>query len=1160
MSNPQLSALGFGSQTFDEVESKVIKQVSLTRGTVAVFDDPAGIRVVLPAATGNVGATTVLVRSRNTVPGQLTQESDTVAKVRLVPADGTPVEFTAAVGDWCLAEQAASRAMNLEIGAAAVKANIERIHAVNLRRRRRSGKNGLPPVLKSSPKTTECHLAGTVVAWAMKTNKLTKNTWYQVLVESVVPVTVAVPVTVGKIAVGDHLVCDAVMSVTVADPATSGAIVDAVENVGPVKEAQPPRSADRTSEATGTVPTTNLATSLDDRKLLALGFAASSPDALVSEVRRSSQLHRVFEDAHGNFSEIRRYEDSSGAVVLLIEEPDRAARLIPMISGDAADRVEATAGALRGDATLDLYAGDVSVTGVPADSDDYWSGPGSTSHLTPGKRTGTGALATDVRVSEATGHVLRKMVPDSADDGRTWISGRVTAVEPQLNELTGLEWYRVTVDAGVPVTVAVPETVDMIPEIGSTLWGNVCFCVQGGAWQVPWKPEEETVAEPAPESAPVPSSTAPVPSEEPEDTELEDIDDIDDGIVPARPAGGTSSPAIGEENPTRAATEPEAEEQAPTPEHSPLPTSALTLTDPAGSMEGITDRAPLPQGWLSYVEKSLGVDHRTPDNTSSPQVTQLNWSAPFVVAEVRNTSDDPYLRTVHVDLRFPLTASFCDCEIFTDHASCSHLYPAFRHLHDALGEEGPSAEELFDRLGDDPVGAFFAKYASDGHAVAQFTAAVQENGGDSRQAIRDVIAGLLGTETPGDPGIRRVVDDAVDNDLDLLPVLHMVMTHVGENPDDGSRNDLFRVIDMSFNGDPSQELRRSALQALPTLFTASDVPDDDRRSLAALVVTLFRRGNVSDTLPFLTAEDHLGKPGTHTLRSLLGSWRNELSTGTGAMKTTDGDRFRTLYRLTADAFGTLHERVTSLLEADPPELTTAVLLLENHGDHEKALESLQIMLKHLPANVTTTTPYQMPLHDALQILMKNHRKKGAAKVARRQFRENPCWDSYRDLEDALRMSGVAMILQERDQILAQLDDTEELTLDEVEILVRLRLQTRDFDKALTVMEDRNLYNREWAADTEELRGFIRATIGGNLPDKIIDIAFRDAGLATRNDGSADADGLKDAAEILRTARDVAGRVKKSAEFSRALAVFRKAHRHNALFMALLDGAGLTSGN
>lgn len=121
------------------------------------------------------------------------------------------------------------------------------------------------------------------------------------------------------------------------------------------------------------------------------------------------------------------------------------------------------------------------------------------------------------------------------------------------------------------------------------------------------------------------------------------------------------------------------------------------------------------------------------------------------------------------------------------------------------------------------------------------------------------------------------------------------------------------------------------------------------------------------------------------------------------------------------------------------------------------------------------------------------------------------------------MSGVAAILQERDRILVQLDDSEELTLDEVEVLVRLRLRTRDFDKALTVMESRSLYERGWAADTEDLRGFIRASIGGNLPDRIVDIAFRDAELAAGNDGTVDADGLKVAAGILVTAQAVAGR-------------------------------------
>lgn len=1163
MSNPQLSALGFGSRTFDGVESKVIGQVSLTPGVAAVFDDPSGIRVVLPAATAHVGTNTVLVRSKETVPGRLTQKSDTIAKVRLIPADGDPVEFDAAVGDWSLADRAASRAMELEIGATAVKANIERIHAVNLRRRRRSGKNGLPAVFRSSPTTTECHLAGTVVAWTMKTNKLTRGTWYQVLVESVVPVTVAVPVTVGKISVGDHLVCDAVMSVTVAGPTETEVNAGPVESIETVGETLLTQPVDRTA----VVPTVDLATSLDDRKLLALGFAAGSHDALVSEVRDSSQLHRVFEDSHGDFVDVRRYEDPSGAVLLLVEDRNGSTRMIPLISGDSADRVEMTAGPSRGNATLDIYAGDVSTTGVPADSDDYWSAPGTTDHLTPSKGAGAGALAVDVRISGATGPVLRKTVRDP-DRGLMWISGDVISNEVQLNELTGLEWYRVTVDAGVPVTVAVPETVAVIPEIGSRLWGDVRFCVQSGVWKTPGKQQEEetaaeTVAEPAPEPAPVPAPAAPVPAGDPEDTELEDIDDIDDiddldddefpGAVTDAPVHAVDTPEITDEG--RAARS----EPTSLPEPAPAPAAGPSPVDPVEAEDTVTERPPLPRGWLSYVEKRLGVDHGNRQDAGALHATGLSWSVPFAVIEVRDTVEDPYVHTVHVDLRFPLTASFCDCEAFAEHASCSHLYPAFRHLHDVLGEEGPSAEELFDRLGGNPVEAFFAQYVSDGKAMSQFAEAVQKNGGDSRQAVRDVITGIAGPETAGALAVRKSVDDAVANDLDMTPVLRRVVEHVAGDPGDGSRNDLFRVIDLILSEDPSEDLRWSVLQALPTLFITSGVTDDDRRSLAALVIALFRRGS-SDPLPFLAAEDHLNNPGTGMLRSLLSRWRSDLATGSNATKNSDGPRFRKLYRLAADAFGTVRERVTSLLEADPPELTTAVLLLEGHGDHEKALEALQIMLKHLPANVTTTTPYQMPLHDALQILMKNHRKKGAAKFARRQFRENPCWDSYRDLEDALKMTGAADVLQERDRILVQLDDTEELTLDEVEVLVRIRLRARDFDKALTVMESRGLYERGWAADTEDLRGFIRATIGGNLPDEAVGIAFRDAELVTQDDGSVDADRLKDAAEILSTARDVAGRIKKSEEFDRSLAAFRKTHRHNALLMALLDAKKLTGQN
>uniref|UniRef100_UPI0028A8AF2C hypothetical protein n=1 Tax=Corynebacterium variabile TaxID=1727 RepID=UPI0028A8AF2C len=372
------------------------------------------------------------------------------------------------------------------------------------------------------------------------------------------------------------------------------------------------------------------------------------------------------------------------------------------------------------------------------------------------------------------------------------------------------------------------------------------------------------------------------------------------------------------------------------------------------------------------------------------------------------------------------------------------------------------------------------------------------------------IDSIAESEAAGTPStVQNYVCEAINSDRDMLPVLHKVVAEAA-TPSDDSQAALCRVIDLILSRRPNRERKRAALRALPVLFTMPGTTDEDRKALAAL------------------------------------SGR------------ADKTRLRMLSRLTVETFGTVQERVTFLRETSPPELATAVLLLEGDGRIDDALQLLSELLKIQPKNVTTITPYQLPLHDALQLLIKHGRKKTAAKVARQQFRENPCWDSYLDLEEALRMTSVADSLQERDQIVARLDDTDELTLDEVEILVRLRLRAREFDKALAVMEGRGLYEREWAMDTEELRKNIRTTIGRHLPDRVVDIAFRDAELAARNDVSVDAAELMNAAEILYTGRGVAERVGKSDEFSNALASFRKTHRINSLLMVFLDGQGLTS--
>lgn len=1136
MSHPLLTALGFGAVTFNRVEGLATDLIDSSPGSTAVFDDPSGIRVVLPATSG-VSASTILVRSPATTPGVLSRKSNTVARVHLSSTSGRPVEFDAAVGDWSLFGQTASEKTELEIGAVAVKANIERLRAVDLRKQRRKGKTPVAATFKPLERKvvdgmSAYHLSGTVVSWALRTNRLTRGTWYQVLVDSVVRITVAVPVSAGKIAVGDQLVCDAVMCVSPRDQTAS-------------------HHSDTTGPSAVVGPTEEPAMSAEDKMLLALGFAAGSRESLVKEARKASQETRGHRTGAGaNVLYIQRYEEPSGAVLLVVEQQIGESRLVPLVHGNSPQRMETTAAQPRGTTVLDIYDGDDALTGIPADSDDYWSLPGSVSHLTTDGNIGPGALAVDIRIADTPGPVLRKVVVDHVSDGLTWISGRIVASEPQLNELTGLEWYKLTVDVGVPVTVAVPETVGTVPETGTRLWGNVRFCVQSGAWQ--GKGPARATGEPLPHATPAPALPAKAPVHGPEKDELEDIDDIDDSpsvVISVPDASGTGAEA----NPTIAdELEAAPAETAPHPAMKPAPTAA----DIAEDADALVDRTPLPRGWLSYVEKSLDVDPGKLGD--SPHVTLPRLSAPFVVAEVRKTPGDPYIHTTHIDRRFPLTASFCDCSDFTEHNTCDHLYPAFHRLHNVLGEEAPSAEELFDRLGDNPVEAFFSQYASDSHAMVLFTQAVQRNGGDSRQAVRTVITGIAAPESATALVLRRYVDDAVDQDLDLLPVLHKVTAHVTVTPDDGSRNDLFRVIDMILGRKPSRELQREAVQALPALFMMPAVPDDDRRSLAALVVSLFRRGNHTEPLPFQVAEDYLGQSGLHILRSLLGKWRGELSTGAGNnTEIDDRARFSTLSRLTAESFGTVHDRVTALLEADPPELATAVLLSESHSNHEKALHILQDLLKIQPENVTTTTPYQIPLHDALQILMKHGRKKGAAKVARRQFRENPCWASYLDLEKAIEKEGLASALQERDQVIVRLDDTEELTLDEVEVLVRLRLRALDFDRTLSTMEERGLYDREWAADTEELRGLIRVAVNNNLPDKVVDVAFRDAELAAGNDGAVGADGLKDAVEILYSARVVAERVEKSQEFAASLAAFRKAHRHNSLLMAFLDSRGLT---
>lgn len=1137
MSHPLLSTLGFGAITFDEVEALAAEQVHRSPGSTAVYDDRSGIRVVLPDSS-KVGASTLLVRSTSTTPCLLTWKSRTTAGVRLTSTDGNVVEFDAAVGDWSLLGQAPSGEAEMEIGAVAVKANIERIQPSELRRKRRNSRPGKatdPMTLKPLERKTVdgvpiYHLSGTVLSWTLKANRLTRGTWYQVLLDSVVPITVAIPVSVGKIAVGNRIICDVTMCVSFPAapvPSTPAATVPAIV----------------------TPPSDEMPMSVENKTLLALGFATGSRDSLVAEARKASQKTKSSGKANGDRDlTIDRYEDASGAVLLLVERQPGSFQVIPLVKGNVPERMEKTAGPLRGQAVLDLYNEGNAVTRIPAHSDDYWSAPGSVTHHVADAGSGLGALAVDVKVSDMSGHVLRKMVPDSADDGRTWISGKVTTIEPQLNELTGLEWYKVTVDTGVPVTVALPETVSPVPEPGNRLWGNVRFCVLSDAWdEAPSTGQSDT---PAATTASRVSATAPTrhPLPAPEEDELDDIDDIDgspdaeDGEDPPVTPGNDSG------NSAPVTEEPETMPSEPT----------QTAESTVATEDVLAGQPPLPRGWLSYIAKVLGKDRRSSGFTA---VTVSQLSGPFIVADVSSTSHDPTVHRVHIERRFPLTTSFCNCGDFTRKAVCGHLYPAFHHVHSALGEEGTSvedlSEELFNKLGPDPSNSFFRQYASNSQAIAKFAEAVQKNHGDSIRAIRDVIEGIAESEAAGTPStVQNYVYEAINSDRDMLPVLHKVVAEAA-TPSDDSQAALCRVIDLILSRRPNRERKRAALRALPVLFTMPGTTDEDRKALAALIITLVRRGSATDMLPFLTAADALGTAGAHMLQSLLDGWQKELSVSSGPhSRTGDKTRLRMLSRLTVETFGTVQERVTFLRETSPPELATAVLLLEGDGRIDDALQLLRELLKIQPKNVTTITPYQLPLHDALQLLIKHGRKKTAAKVARQQFRENPCWDSYLDLEEALRMTSVADSLQERDQIVARLDDTDELTLDEVDTLVRLRLRAREFGKALAVMEGRELYGKEWAADTEELRNYIRNTIGGHLPDRVVDLAIRDAELALTANESVDASGLKTATETLYTGRATAERVGKSDEFSDALASFRKAHRTNSLLMAFLDGRGL----
>lgn len=1135
--HPLLNTLGFGPVTFNEVERLATDHVNQSPGSTGVFDDPSGIRVVIPSSS-RVGTRTILIRSTSSTPGLLTWKSPNEASVRLTSAVGKSLEFDATVGDWSLFGHVAGQT-SLAIGAIATTVQVRRLRASDLRKRRteaKSGRKPAPGLIKPldasiADGVAKYQLTGTVLAWTLKSNKLTGGTWYQVKIASVVEISVAVPVTVGKIGVGDTIDCTAIMCVA---PSNGNALS---------KEGQDKRRVAHNTSKRTTITT-------EDKKLLAVGFAANSRESLVREVLKASQqTHKTHAGIENQPRKIHRYADPSGAVLLVLEDQSSKLQLVPMLGGDDCERVVTTAGSSAVDTEICLYNGSDSVQNIPADSDNYTLPLGTVSDLTRGMGVRTGALAVDINMAEPPRTVPREVSADVVDDGLTWISGNVISSSSRLNELTGLSWYEVKADVGVPITVAVPETDGPIPVSGSSIWGTVRFCIGTNLWKINNSENQSESTNTTADKSIEESMKYPDPKHSYDDAN--DIDDIDDGGGRDRPQHVTDLPNS-EVSGNRTTQDNDASYKSDDPAIA-FAESVEENIKPTIIGEGVSETLPLPQGWLSYIQKGLEV----PDIPSVDfETTTAGELGPFWIVEVRDTSVNE-VRVVYVERNFPVAASYCGCKEFIESSTCPHLHPAFSHVHSTLCDIDTLAEELFERLGSNPVEGFFAKYSSDSNAMEQFMEAIGRNGGDSRKAVLTAVNSISKRGSSVEkPGVK-FVDYAIDNNLSMLPVLTRLLSHASDSPADETRRELFRVIDLSLGRRPSQKLRTVALQSLSTLYSMAGITEGDRESLAALVVTTFRFGGVEDSLPFLSAEDHLGVAGLEILRTLTDKWREELIVDPASTHSLNRSQFQLLSRLMADSFGDLDERITSLLEAEPPELATAVLLLEGHGRTDKALEVLNDLLKAQPKNVTSTTPYQMPLHDAFQILKKHRRKKSAARLARRQFRESPCWDSYLDLEEALRMSGVSDSLKERDVIMRRLENADELTLEEVEVLVRLKLRGRDLDAALSVMEGRGLYDQEWAADTSSLRSIIRTTIADSFPDRLVDVAFRDAYLSVGDHSSENADGLQKAAEILQSAASRSSQVGQREAFSSALSSFRRNNLHNALLMAILDGKRLT---
>jgi hypothetical protein len=588
---------------------------------------------------------------------------------------------------------------------------------------------------------------------------------------------------------------------------------------------------------------------------------------------------------------------------------------------------------------------------------------------------------------------------------------------------------------------------------------------------------------------------------------------------------------------------------------------AEVLTD--GDQTGVSEVAnkktsrdvPLPRGWLDYVRDGFSQAGNVTE-ADDYSVVLLCKDDAFAKIEIR---DGRHARgvTVFVNRRFPLAASRCDCDDFSVTHTCRHLLMAAEGLHADLGEQGRTVDEEFKLLGSSPVEAFLSHYASDSDVMTRFTSRLQANGGDSRDAVRTVLAQNVTGESPATRASRCYVSKALRGDSHLLPVLSHLTAQVAGGSDDGMRDDLFRVVDTVLHRPAVVEYRRIALRSLSVLFTGDEVSGADRGSLAALVVSAFRAGDRDSESVFLAAEDYLADDGIRVLKSLLRDWGDEVSAVSGAGASTDKIRIACLRRLAADAFGTVQEKTTALLAADPPERVTAMLVLENSGRLDQAAAVLNDLLRHLPEGVTSVTPYALPLQEALNRMKMYGRKNNVAQIARRQFRENPCWETFVELEDGAALLGSAAADEARNEVVAQLMAEQKLSPDEIEILIRLRLRTRETASALSLAESYGLYEEGWVEGTRKLRRLIGKYVREDLPDRMMDVGFRDIRLdISAVNPSDDARGLWHAVEELEVMRAVADQAGRMRDFSEQLRTLRKEHRHDSLLTALLDGRGL----